>query len=220
MSPHPSAALAGGTSPPSSATLCSCRPHSIAAGPEPSRTVAEMDDSDLCPSGGQHSSLADSRPVSVADTHATSARTVRAALRRASPFVSAAAVSCEHVCWTGGSERLLSRPARRTEKRLTKERVSRVIGLIGKKADIIVEHEDERTGRPTKYASAHDLRRSCGERLRNAGVPPLVICRVMRHSSWETTRKHYAPGDIQQDAEVLRSMLRPAETDPGNEATP
>ncbi len=67
--------------------------------------------------------------------------------------------------------------------------------------------EDEKTGRPTKYASAHDLRRSCGERLRNAGVPPLVICRVMRHSSWETRRRHYAPGDVQEDAQVLRRVL-------------
>ena len=65
-------------------------------------------------------------------------------------------------------------------------------------------------GKDGEYASAHDLRRSCGERLREAGVPPLVICRVMRHSSWETTRKHYAPGDVQQDAEVLRATLEAA----------
>ena len=87
------------------------------------------------------------------------------------------------------------------------EWVGKIIARIGKEAGIIVEQADERTGRPIKYATAHDLRRSCGERLRNAGVPPLVICRVMRHSSWETTRKHYAPGDIQKDAEVLRSVL-------------
>jgi len=87
--------------------------------------------------------------------------------------------------------------------------VGKVISKIGKKAGIVVEPADERTGRPEKYASAHDLRRSCGERLREAGVPPLVITRVMRHSSWETTRKHYAPGDIQKDAEVLNSMLLP-----------
>lgn len=77
---------------------------------------------------------------------------------------------------------------------------------------------DERTGRPIKYATAHDLRRSCGDRLRNAGVPPLVICRVMRHSSWETTRKHYAPGDIQRYAEVLRATLGTAP--PGAQDTP
>lgn len=87
------------------------------------------------------------------------------------------------------------------------EWVGKVIARIGKKAGIEVEPADPKTGRPVKYASAHDLRRSCGDRLRNAGVPPLVICRVMRHSSWETTRKHYAPGDVQSDAEVLTKAL-------------
>src|SRR4051812_17823994 len=82
-----------------------------------------------------------------------------------------------------------------------------IIGRIGVAAKIVVEPADERTGRPIQFATAHDLRRSCGERLREAGVPPLVICRVMRHSSWETTSKHYAPGNIRSDAEVLRAML-------------
>ena len=86
-------------------------------------------------------------------------------------------------------------------------RLGKVIARIGKEAGIEVKPADERTGRPTKYATAHDLRRSCGERLRDAGVPPLVICRVMRHSSWETTRKPYVPGNIQSNAEVLRSVL-------------
>ena len=85
--------------------------------------------------------------------------------------------------------------------------VGKVIAQIGRAAGVEVEPADERTGRPTKFATAHDLRRSCGERLREAGVPPLVICRVMRHSSWETTRKHYAPGKVQNDAGVLRSEL-------------
>lgn len=87
------------------------------------------------------------------------------------------------------------------------EWVGKIVSRIGKAADIVVEAGDERTGRPIKYASAHDLRRSCGERLRNAGVPPLVICRILRHESWETTRKHYAPGDTQSDAAILRSSL-------------
>jgi len=91
--------------------------------------------------------------------------------------------------------------------RFDAEWVGKVISRIGKKAGVIVEQADERTGRPVKYASAHDLRRSCGERLRDAGVPPLVICGVMRHASWETTRKHYAPGDVQKDAGVLRELL-------------
>lgn len=38
-------------------------------------------------------------------------------------------------------------------------------------------------------------------------MPPLVMCRVMRHLSRKTARKHYAPGNIQSDAAVLRSVL-------------
>lgn len=87
--------------------------------------------------------------------------------------------------------------------------VGKVISRIGKEANIVVEPGDKKLGRGVKYASAHDLRRSCCEQLRESGVPPLVICRVMRHSSWETTRKHYAPGDVQKDAIVLRDLLVP-----------
>jgi integrase len=94
--------------------------------------------------------------------------------------------------------------------------VGRIISRIGKKANVLVDPADDRTGRPDKFATAHDLRRSCGERLREAGVPPLVICRIMRHESWETTRKHYAPGNIQQDAAVLKEILgRRKNTEPG-----
>lgn len=123
--------------------------------------------------------------------------------------------------WVFNPESLQLKLGRKVrQQRPDAEWVGKIIARIGKEAGIIVEPADERTGRPTKYATAHDLRRSCGERLRNAGVPPLVICRVMRHSSWETTRKHYAPGDIQRDAEVLRSTLGTAEPAPGNEAAP
>lgn len=100
----------------------------------------------------------------------------------------------------GGGRRITSRPQA--------EWVGKVISRIGKASGIVVEQEDERTGRPKKFVTAHDLRRSCGERLREAGVPPLVICRVMRHSSWDTTRRHYAPGDIQSDAEVLHRIFQ------------
>lgn len=86
--------------------------------------------------------------------------------------------------------------------------VARVISRIGNAAGIVVDEADARTERPEKYASAHDLRRSCAQRLENEGVPPLLICRVIRHSSWETTRRHYASGDIQIEAAKLRQILR------------
>ena len=91
--------------------------------------------------------------------------------------------------------------------RVDAEWVGKIISRIGEAAGVIVEAGDERTGKPVKYASAHDLRRSCAERLQDAGIPPLVICRVLRHASWETTRKHYAPGNVQRDAGILRERL-------------
>lgn len=102
------------------------------------------------------------------------------------------------------------------QSRPTTKWVGKVLSRIGEQADVVVRPADEATGRPIKYASAHDLRRTCAQRLRDAGVPPLVICRVMRHSSWETTQKHYAPGDVQNDAKVLWSSLgdkQPTETE-------
>lgn len=99
----------------------------------------------------------------------------------------------------------LGRPVR--YDRPSAEWVGKVITRIGKAANVVVEEPDPTTGRKAKYASAHDLRRSCGERLRELGVPPLLICRVLRHSSWEVTRRHYAPGNIQNEATQLRRLL-------------
>lgn len=59
---------------------------------------------------------------------------------------------------------------------------------------------------PPKFASAQDLRRSCLERLRDAGLPPLVLQAVARHASFETTTRYYAPGDVQATAAMLRGV--------------
>ena len=63
------------------------------------------------------------------------------------------------------------------------------------------------TEKPTKHASSHDLRRSCAERLLDAGVPAAVVQPVMRHESFETTRRHYAPENVQKSAQKLRLYL-------------
>jgi integrase len=91
--------------------------------------------------------------------------------------------------------------------RLKPQRVGQVIGEIGERAKVIVAPSNPKTGRPIKYASSHDLRRSCADRLLGAGVPPMTIATVMRHASWQTTRRYYAPGDVQADAAVLRDCL-------------
>jgi integrase len=75
--------------------------------------------------------------------------------------------------------------------RLKPQRVGRVIGEIGERAKVIVAPSNPKTGRPIKYASSHDLRRSCADRLLGAGVPPMTIATVMRpgRRPYGTTRR-------------------------------
>lgn len=77
--------------------------------------------------------------------------------------------------------------------------VGKVIQRIGAAAGIVtykVRGEDH-------FASAHDLRRSCAQRLVDAGVDERVIQRVMRHQSFETTRRFYTMAKLQKDAATL-----------------
>jgi integrase len=82
------------------------------------------------------------------------------------------------------------------------EWVAKVVSRIGQKAKVVVT-----PGAEPKYASAHDLRRSCGQRLSDAGVPERVIQSVLRHESWTTTQRFYVAGNVQADARVLRETL-------------
>jgi integrase len=85
------------------------------------------------------------------------------------------------------------------------EWVSKIISRIGAKAGVIVQSA-KGAGKP-KFASAHDLRRSCAERLATAGVPEREIAKILRHSDVATTRKFYAPGTVQQSAGIIRDKL-------------
>lgn len=100
---------------------------------------------------------------------------------------------------------------RRPTVRMTKERVSRVISVIGKKANVIVQVEDSRTHQRVKYASAHDIRRGLANRLINMGVSAETLKVVMRHKDFATTEKHYGAAKSAQHAgaEII-SRLRPS----------
>ena len=98
------------------------------------------------------------------------------------------------------AERLRNHPARRSERRLTKEWVSRIISLIGQQAEITVQEADEETGRRLKYASAHDLRRGCAQRLINAGVSAETLKVVLRHKDFNTTERFYGATRAAQSA--------------------
>ena len=67
-------------------------------------------------------------------------------------------------------------------------RLSHLVSEIGEKAGVKV-NTDSKTGK-VKYASAHDLRRSFGERW-SQRVMPQLLQEMMRHESIETTMKFY-----------------------------
>lgn len=97
-------------------------------------------------------------------------------------------------------------PERNHGKRLTKWTASDKIALIGKKANVVVnESIDKTTGeRKTKYASAHDFRRSFGEWWASE-VMPATLMQLMRHESMETTMKFYVGRNAEKVAADIRN---------------
>jgi len=77
-------------------------------------------------------------------------------------------------------------------------RVSEIVGDFGQMAGIKVSVKKGKT----KFASAHDLRRSFGERWAHK-VPSQVLQKIMRHSSITTTLKYYASVDAERIASNL-----------------
>ena len=78
--------------------------------------------------------------------------------------------------------------------------VSKVISKIGKEAKIKVG-ASKRTKKP-KYASAHDLRRSFGDRWARL-VMPQTLRELMRHASIETTLRYYVGFNAEKTADIL-----------------
>jgi len=116
-------------------------------------------------------------------------------------------LEAERTGWVFNPNSLQSKVGRRARlRRPDAEWVGKIISRIGKAAEVLVERADEAKGKLGKYASAHDLRRACAQRLQDSNLPPMLICRVMRHASWETTRKHYLAGDVQSDARKLDAL--------------
>lgn len=107
--------------------------------------------------------------------------------------------------------------------RLQPHRVGEVVSDIGTTAAIKV-HTDPRTGK-IKYASAHDLRRSFGERWAPR-VMPQVLMQLMRHESIETTLKFYVGRNAETTAAALYAAVegntsgnRASESSSANEET-
>ncbi len=114
--------------------------------------------------------------------------------------------------------------AKRSVERLSDHHVGRVISEIGEAANVVVQQANEETGKRKKFASAHDLRRGCAERLINAGVSAETLKVIFRHSSFATTEKHY--GDSRNAQSVAKEVASKLTNDQksafvgGNEKTP
>ena len=74
---------------------------------------------------------------------------------------------------------------------------SKVICKIGRAAGVVVNKTPK-----VKFASAHDLRRSFGERW-SQRVLPQVLMELMRHESIETTQKYYVGRNANRTAAAL-----------------
>lgn len=97
--------------------------------------------------------------------------------------------------------RVLRPGAKRIKGRhLSAIRVGRLVCDIGIKAGVKV-NTDARTGK-VKYASAHDLRRSFGQRWA-ARVMPQILMELMRHESIETTMRYYVGRNAHTTADAL-----------------
>ncbi len=85
-------------------------------------------------------------------------------------------------------------------RRMSPEQVGRIITLIGKRANIAVNA----AGKP---ASAHDLRRSFGQRMADANLPIRDLQAIMRHASMSTTEAYYLRDRVQDQAQRIAKYL-------------
>lgn len=89
--------------------------------------------------------------------------------------------------------------------------IGRRISKIGEAAGIVVNEKTD------KYASAHDLRRSFGDRWAPR-VKETMLMKMMRHDSIETTLRYYARLDAEALAETANDVYEQVKKDQGADA--
>lgn len=100
------------------------------------------------------------------------------------------------------------KPAKVRGGRADLDTASRTVTAIGRAAGVKVNSDDKGN---VKFASAHDLRRSFGERWA-ARVMPQVLKELMRHETIETTLRFYVGRNAQTTAGVLWEAHRKSQT--------
>jgi site-specific recombinase XerD len=106
-------------------------------------------------------------------------------------------------------------PLNRWGKRAAEKTAGPIISDIGKLA-VVKVNTDIKSGK-VKYASAHDLRRSFGERWASR-VMPQVLMELMRHESMDTTLRFYVGRNAQATAETLWAAHKLSGDKPGDNA--
>ena len=99
-------------------------------------------------------------------------------------------------------------PRSLTALTMAPQHIGKIVATIGREAGVVV-HTDPRTGK-VKHASAHDLRRSFGERWAGR-VMPQDLKELMRHESIDTTLKYY----VGRNAQTIAARLWAARSEFG-----
>lgn len=81
--------------------------------------------------------------------------------------------------------------------------VGKIVTAIGKAAGVIVDERRKGKTIVRKFASAHDLRRSFGQRLVARGIFPNDLRELMRHEDISTTMKYYVGSNAEATADRL-----------------
>eukprot|EP00456_Euglypha_rotunda_P030037 TRINITY_DN2347_c0_g1_i3.p1 TRINITY_DN2347_c0_g1~~TRINITY_DN2347_c0_g1_i3.p1 ORF type:complete len:395 (+),score=53.88 TRINITY_DN2347_c0_g1_i3:1513-2697(+) len=88
----------------------------------------------------------------------------------------------------------------RTERYKNSCDVSRVFSKIGEMANIVVDHNSG------KFASAHDFRRTFGNKWARLGTPSFLLKELMRHSSIATTEMYYLEANANQTQDEIEKI--------------
>lgn len=80
---------------------------------------------------------------------------------------------------------------------------AKVISKIGKQAGVVVQ--PAKGQKPAKLAIMHDLRRTVVNQLRIEDVAVAI-----RNSSAETTKRYYAPANVEQAGQTIRAAVKGA----------
>ena len=96
--------------------------------------------------------------------------------------------------------------------------MSKIVSDIGKAAGVKV-YTHPRTAK-VKFASAHDLRRTFGERWA-AQLMPVQLMELMRHKNIETTLRYYVGANAQRTAQSIWAAFQQqqGQASPPNPAT-